>query len=398
VLFNPAIKVTKNCPQAPLQRGQLATYTGTVSNPGNITLVNVTVVDNEPLPNTPVLGPIALAPGQTVNFTASYIVPPDFCGSDTLTASGTVFCAKTNVTATATATCTVASVPAITLTKTCPPAPVAPGGLLVYTGTVTNSGNVTLVNIMVVDNQPTNNTPVIGPITLAPGTGTNFGGSYIANADCCAVVDTLTATARDVCTSVQITNTATAVCPLLVSPQIAVSMACPSASVAPGGVFVYSGSVTNTGNVTLTQVTVVSDQPSPNTTVLGPIELAPGEFETFSGSYTVAAGANPTAGTVTASGFDVWQGQQASAKAGCSGPLFTSSRPFISLVTIGNGKVRVSWAATPGVAYSLQSKTRVTDETWKTVVGNLTTTGDTVFQEDPIGPEEQRIYRVVIDQ
>ncbi len=69
--------------------------------------------------------------------------------------------------------------PAIAVTKDCPPSPVAPGGTLVYTGTVTNTGTVTLTNVFVVDDQPAPNTPVLGPITLHPGTGTNFSGSYI---------------------------------------------------------------------------------------------------------------------------------------------------------------------------------------------------------------------------
>jgi uncharacterized repeat protein (TIGR01451 family) len=392
VQFSAGLKVTKVCPSTPIQRGELLTYTGTVSNPGNITLVNVVVVDDQPQPNTPVIGPIALAPGQTVNFTAGYIVPADFCGTDTITASGTTFCGNTNVLATATAKCTIGSLPAISLTKACPPTPVPPGGLLVYTGTVTNSGNVTLVGITVVDNQPTNNTPVIGPITLAPGTGTNFSGSYIANSDCCAVIDTLTAVGRDICTSVAVTNTATAVCPLLTTPKLGIGLVCVGVPTA-GSVFTYSGSVTNTGDVTLTQVMVVSDQPAANTTLLGPIELAPGEFETFSGSFTAASGASPT---VTASGIDVWQQRQASARANCSGPLAGLDRPLISLVTIANDVVTISWTATPGVTYCLQSKASLADGTWTTIAGNITATDVVASKADPLGFDEQRVYRVMI--
>lgn len=73
----------------------------------------------------------------------------------------------------------IQSSPAIAVTKACPPGPVPPGGTLMYSGTVTNTGTLTLTNVFVVDDQPAPNTPVLGPIELAPGTGTNFTGSYI---------------------------------------------------------------------------------------------------------------------------------------------------------------------------------------------------------------------------
>jgi hypothetical protein len=54
-----------------------------------------------------------------------------------------------------------------------------------------------------------------------------------------------------------------------------------------GGVFQYSGSVSNSGDNILTNVYVFSQQGTNSTPVLGPIELAPGESEDFSGSYIV---------------------------------------------------------------------------------------------------------------
>jgi len=73
----------------------------------------------------------------------------------------------------------IITAPAIAVTKACPPSPVPVGGVLVFTGTVTNSGSVTLTNVTVVDDQPAPNTPVLGPITLAPGAGITFAGSYV---------------------------------------------------------------------------------------------------------------------------------------------------------------------------------------------------------------------------
>jgi len=334
----------------------------------------------------------------SVHFTGSYIVPSDFCGTDTLTAIASSFCGGSNLTASATSTCTIAATPGIAVVKNCPPTPVARGGLFVFTGTVTNTGNVTLNNVFVVNNAPTNNTPVLGPISLAAGASTNFTGSYIANSDCCAVIDTLTASGQANCTGTLVTNTATAVCPLLISPAITITRVCPAGPVSAGGLFAFSGSVSNAGDVTLTEVFVVSSQPAANTPVLGPFELAPGESQEFSGSYVVVAGVDPSLDTVGASGMDIWQARTVTAKANCSGPVPQSAPPVIGPVSLANGMVTVSWTATPGVTYCLQSKSTLKDSNWTTIPGNVTASDTTASKEDPIGPNAQRVYRVMILQ
>ncbi|MGA2502329.1 MAG: hypothetical protein ABSH20_31690, partial [Tepidisphaeraceae bacterium] len=199
VLTSPAIVVTKVCAPGVLRPGDLLTYSGTVSNAGNITLINVTVVDNEPAAGSLLLGPTDLAPGQSAPYAASYIVPHDFCGNDTVTASGLDVCGNAPVANSATAACPVTTTPLIGVTQQCPPQPTAHGGQFIFFGMVTNRGNVTLVNVTVVTDQPTNNTPVIGPITLAPGAFINFTGSYTAPLVCCEIIDTLTARGQDRC-------------------------------------------------------------------------------------------------------------------------------------------------------------------------------------------------------
>jgi hypothetical protein len=153
--------------------------------------------------------------------------------------------------------------------------------------------------------------------------------------------------------------------------------------------------VSNAGDVTLTEVFVVSSQPAPNTPVLGPIELAPGESEEFSGSYIVAAGSDPSLDTVTASGMDIWQALTVTAKANCSGPAIQSARPVI---TLANGMVTVSWTATPGVTYCVQSKSTMNDSNWTTIPGNVTASGTIASKVEPFGPATQRLYRVMIVQ
>ena len=403
VLTAPRIVVTKVCPTKTLLPGDLLKYSGSVSNAGNIALTNVVVINvynqfNQAAVQTQLLGPITLAPGESVNYTASYTVPIDFCGNDTVTASGFDTCTGINVSHTLTTTCPVVTTPGIGVTKVCPVSPTPRGGLYVFTGTVTNTGNVTLNNVFVVDNQPANNTPVIGPISLAPGAWTNFSGSYIAPVDCCQISDTLTATGQDRCSGAPVRATASAVCPLLTTPRITVTRVCPSSSVPVGGLFVFSGSVSNTGDVTLTNVMVLSNQPNNNTPLLGPIELAPGESEDFNGSYIVAAGSDPSVDIVTASGTDTCQARTVTARANCSGPLSQSSSSLIASVISVNGVATVSWTAMPGVTYCIQYKSSIADSSWVTIPGNVTATGVKASKSDAAAAGKQRIYRVMIVQ
>jgi uncharacterized repeat protein (TIGR01451 family) len=398
VLTAPKIVVTKVCPAKAVEPGQTLQYSGTVSNAGNITLADVTIVNNQPSDSSPVFGPITLAPGESVNYNASYLVPPDFCGMDTVTARGFDACTFAPVVNSVTTTCPILTTPSIAVTKNCPSQTTPRGGLFTFTGTVSNPGNVTLINVMVANNYLVDcysrtNGPVIGPITLAPKASVNFSGSYTAPMSCCEVVDTLTASGQDRCAGTRVTATATAICPLLSTPRITVTRVCPASPVPVGNVFAYSGSVSNAGDVVLTNVYVLSSKPNANTSVLGPMTLAPGETEVFSGSYTVTADSNPSTDTVTASGTDICQGRTVIAMADCSGAVIPLT---ITSVTLTNGLAKVTWAATLGTTYRLQSATNFGKAaSWNSVPGDVTATGNTASKTDTTGIAGQRFYRVI---
>jgi hypothetical protein len=127
---------------------------------------------------------------------------------------------------------------------------------MVFSGTVENTGNSTLTNVTVVNTQPAPNTLVLGPITLAPGAITNFTGSYLVPMNTCSLSDTLTVTGRDATSGNGITNKATAACPFATTPAIAIKENCPPGPVTAGTPVTFTGSVTNTGNITLLNVLV----------------------------------------------------------------------------------------------------------------------------------------------
>lgn len=288
------------------------TYAFTVSNTGNMTLLNVTLSD----PNATVSGgPIAsLAPGasDTTTFTASHVVSPaDMIAGQVANQASVTGTAQTGEQATdlshpsdpnadAPTIVPVVLQPAIALVKTTQSVTINDQGTpgnpaddtleVAYAFAVTNTGNVTLSNILVTDPLVT----VSGaPISLAPGQTdtTSFTALYTATpADIAAgqVVNQATAagTAPDSTVAVDLSDHTTTtddrptVTPLSNTPGVAIvkqfagyadddaDLLVPEV----GEGILYSFIVTNTGNLPLYNVTVTD----PNATVSGgPIVLLP---------------------------------------------------------------------------------------------------------------------------
>lgn len=395
VLTTPQLAVTKNCPALPVAPGEMLKFTGTVSNTGNVTLVDVWVFNNR-IGSTPLIGPLTLAPGETANYSGSYIYRADYCGSDTITAQANSIC-DVPITAGVTSICPVApTIPGIAVTKNCPLVAPRYGEPYTFTGTVFNTGNVTLIDVYVVNNQPSNNTPVIGPITLAPGASANFTASFMAPMDCCEITETVTARGHDLCSGNTVTARASTACPMLTTPRLAVSEVCPTSTGPVGGLYKFTGSITNIGDVNLTNVMVFSIRTGGSRVqVLGPVELAPGETSTYSGSYTVTTGSEPSTDIIEVTGMDTCQARLVIARANCSGPLAPSVEPRITSITQVNGLATVTWNSTPGVTYTLQCKGSFENPIWINVPGNVTAAGSSAAKSDQVSPSAKRFYRVI---
>ena len=110
------LKLVQAYSPGPVMPGGWVTFTGSVRNPNEVALAQVTVVNDWPAPNTPVLGPITLAAGETRTFTNRYLVPPDYTNGSitgTLTAQDDVGHEAPMLT-TASATCAVIARPCFT--------------------------------------------------------------------------------------------------------------------------------------------------------------------------------------------------------------------------------------------------------------------------------------------
>ncbi|MHB8520984.1 MAG: DUF7507 domain-containing protein, partial [Limisphaerales bacterium] len=334
ILPAPAIEVIQTCPPTSVLPGAILTYSGTVSNAGNITLTNIVVVDNRPASNTVVFTRATLAVGATANFTGSYQVPTNCCVVwSTLQARGQG-CDGVTVTDSATRPCTVLTLPKIVVTKVCAPGILRVGDLLTYSGTVSNAGNISLIDVTVVNSQSPNSSPVLGPITLAPKESVNYYASYLVPPDFCGT-DTVTATGSDNCTFLPVVSSVTTTCPVTTSPRLSITKNCPPQPTPHGGLFTYTGTVSNPGNVTLINVMVTDNYQTDcfsrtNGPVIGPITLAPGASVDFSGSYLAPLSCCEVMDTLTARGQDRCSNSNVTATATTICPLLTT--PSIAVV------------------------------------------------------------------
>ncbi|WP_181161667.1 gliding motility-associated C-terminal domain-containing protein, partial [Flavobacterium sp. GSA192] len=318
--------------------GDVVTYNFVITNTGNVTLTNITVTDNNAVVSG---GPIAsLAPGatDTTTFSASHTItqndintgyvynlalanakdPENITVTDT--SSDPTPCTSCPVNPECT-DCTITELnqsPSISITKdgtyvdTNQDGKTNVGDVVTYNFVITNTGNVTLTNITVTDN---NAVVSGGPIaSLAPGATdtTTFSASHtITQNDINTgfVYNLALASAKDPKGN-DVTDTSSDPTPCTSCPVNPECTDCtitelnqsPSISITKDGTYVdtnqdgktnvgdvvsYKFVITNTGNVTLTNVTVTDN----NATVTGgPIAtLAPGATDatTFSASHTI---------------------------------------------------------------------------------------------------------------
>ncbi|WP_265518214.1 DUF7507 domain-containing protein [Nitratireductor luteus] len=279
-----------------LDPGETISYSFLVTNTGNVTLTDVTV--NDPLV-TVNEDPQTLEPGGSFTFTATYTpTQADIdAGSVTNTATGTGTDPGGNTTESPPDSVTVPpdQTPGLTIEKTGTLNDSDGDGLIdlgetiSYSFLVTNTGTVTLSNVTV-------NDPLVtvdqGPQTLTPGGSFTFTATYAPNQsdiDNGSVTNTARATGTDPGGNTTESPPDSVTVPPDQTPGLTIEKTGTLNDldgddlIDPGETISYSFLVTNTGNVTLTDVTVND----PLVTIdQGPQTLAPGASFTFTATYT----------------------------------------------------------------------------------------------------------------
>ncbi|WP_143571037.1 DUF11 domain-containing protein [Tessaracoccus sp. ZS01] len=283
--------------------GDVITYTFVSTNTGNVTLTGVTITD--PLPDLSDLTcdpaqPATLAPGESMECTATYeVTQADLDNGsvdNTATTVGTPPEGE-DVTDTDDETVPAEQMPAISLVKTVDVATYdAVGDLVTYTFLATNTGNVTLTDVTITDPLPGMSTLVCDPAqptTLDPGESMECTATYtVTQADLDAgSVYNMATTVGTPPEGEDVTDTDDETITGDQFPAIdLVKTADVESYDAVGDLITYTFVSTNTGNVTLTDVTITDPLPGLSDLTCDPAQpgtLAPGESMECTATYEV---------------------------------------------------------------------------------------------------------------
>ena len=313
----PALSVVKSAsPTTVTAAGQSIAYSFVVTNTGNVTLTGVTVADTMTAPagpNPTVSCPVTtLAPAASTTCTASYVVTQADMNAGSVknsaTASGTPPTGPAVTSPPSAATVTATPAPALSVVKSASPTTVtAAGDTVDYSFVVTNTGNVTVTDVTVTDTFTAPAGPeltVSCPVTtLAPAASTTCTASYTvtqADVDNGSIVNSAVADGTDP-TGTPVPTTPPSTATVTVTPEPGLSVvktADPTTVTAAGDTVDYSFVVTNTGNVTVTGITVTDTftaPAGPELTVSCPVTtLAPAASTTCTASYTCLLYTSPS--------------------------------------------------------------------------------------------------------
>ena len=307
----PAIGIEKSADVSSFSApGELITYSYLVTNGGNVTLTSVSVDDAmSGLSAVDCHGVTTLAPGASVTCTATYTTTQADVDRGSITNTGTATGttpAGSAVSDHSTVTVPADQNPALTLVKSASTTTFSgPGQPVTYSYLVTNSGNVTVRSVAVADPAPGLSSITCPDPTLPPGASETCTATYTttqADVDRGSITNTATASGLPPSGLPVVSNESTVTIPAAQVPGITLvkSATIPSFSSA-GTPVTYEYLVTNTGNVTLTSITVTDPMPGLSAVACADATLAPGDSETCSASYTTTQ-ANVDSGAVTNTG------------------------------------------------------------------------------------------------
>ncbi|MFC3879252.1 gliding motility-associated C-terminal domain-containing protein, partial [Algoriphagus namhaensis] len=284
---SPSISIDKVADVAEVNlAGQVITYTLTVTNDGNTTLNSVQVTD--PLTGYDNLFG-QLVPGQVAILETTYTVTQEDIDSGEIlnVATATGFSGETQVSDQDDARVEAEQSADIEIVITDNDAEITEEGEEInYTITVTNTGNVTLENVTIVDSQTG---LVINVGTLKPGESKSVDTTYPVNqedVDKGSVTNEATATGESPSAGDDDpTDTDEVTTPITQLPSLSINKTADVEVVGEEGeVITYTIVVTNDGNLTLTNI-VVTDPLTGLEEIID--ELVPGASVEFETSYTV---------------------------------------------------------------------------------------------------------------
>ena len=243
-VIHPAITLSKTVTPSNTQTGQSIQYTIVVTNSGDVALANAVVSDPAVVACAHTIA--VLAPGESRSYTCPFVAPTGtFANTATVTASPPV---GSDVTDTATAQLRVDH-PHLSLSKTADVTTARPGDPITFRITVVNDGDVPL-DTAVVDPSFTGCAKTLG--TLAVQEEQTYSCTVAAPRD--SLVNTAVATGTP--PSGPAVNATGSVPVTVIHPSIEITKTGPTGPVRAGEPVTFTISVSNAGDVSLTDVTV----------------------------------------------------------------------------------------------------------------------------------------------
>ena len=321
VTRTPAMTVVKSTPTTTIGAPVTINYSIVVTNTGNVSLSGVTPVDTLPNGTNGTVSFVSgdgnansvLDVGEAWTYSASYAATQaDIKLGTALVNNVSVTSAQTPTPVSSSATTSITLGPALSVSKTTPTTSIAAPGTIGYSIVLSNTGNVALSALALVDTMPDGS---IGTVTFVSGDsdGDNqldvgetwtYSASYAATqADIklgTPLVNRVSVTSTQTPTPV----TASATTTISQGASMSVLKSTPTTSIGAPGTIGYSIVVSNTGNIALSAVTPVDTLPNGAVGTVtfvsgdsdGDNQLDIGETWTYSASYT-ATQANIDAGT-----------------------------------------------------------------------------------------------------
>jgi len=274
--------------------GEIISYAFLIRNSGNVPLTDVAVTD--PLPGLSAITcpQTTLAVGEEMTCTATYAVTQADIDAGSVYNLATADSGESGP-GTDENTQPLPQNPALTVEKSSTTTSLSAPGTVTYSYQVTNTGNITLTGIILSDDN--DNDDLTCPAdTLAVGTSMTCTATHTFTQDeleAGGSLDNIVTADSDetepVTDDLSIPISQNPAINLEKTGTLHMDTAAPDDEVNPGDTITYAFTVINTGNVTLTDITL-SDTVGGVTISGGPLdELAPGESDsaTFTGSYTI---------------------------------------------------------------------------------------------------------------
>ncbi|WP_344337729.1 DUF7507 domain-containing protein [Brevibacterium salitolerans] len=305
----PGIEMTKTADRTDFNAGDTITYTFEVRNTGNISLTDVGVTEGEFSGSGDLSeitcedGAASLAPGDTVNCTATYVATQADVDQGSITnsatATGTPSGGGDPVTSDPSeAEVTAEPAPSLSLVKSADPETYVAGDTITYTFAVENTGNVSLNDIVINEGEFTGSGELsevtCDPTTLAPGGSVGCTATYVAtqaDVDQGSITNSATATGTPPAGDPVTSDPSEAEVTADQQPGIALTKSADTTELVAGETITYSFTVENTGNVTLTDLVITETEFTGSGDVseitCDPTTLSPGDTVTCTATYEV---------------------------------------------------------------------------------------------------------------